>query len=394
MAPPAPADRLDQRVDQRADRVLGVGHGDGRHEGVPVGHLEGEAEPHQVVLDHETVGPGAGQAEHQPGRVDLVSGTVQHPQTLHIAAPAARRADELDGPAEQALAVQRQQPAGRVDAREDGPGRARRVRRVETALQPVRVQPLGAREHQRTLRVGGQRLVRARDEGVRAGRQRVRGQCGMEAEVRGPGLVHQQRCAGVVRRVGQAGHVGPGPGVARLHGEHGTRRGVGGERSADRVDRQPAGQPGHRVDGRRDPDRAQPGEHEPEQQRAVHGAGDDDLVAGPADRQRQRLVPVRRAGHREPAQVRAPELGRELLGVHQDAGRRAHRGQRTPQRQVTLDHPADELGRALVPGDHERHRPCPGRREAVVQVGDRGAVLVGHGAPPRRQPTPGGVAVR
>ena len=74
-------------------------------------------------------------------------------------------------------------------------GRAGRVGRLEGALQAVGVEPLGPRQHQGSLGVGGQRLVGARDEGVGAGGEGVRRQVRVEPEVRGPRLVDDQRHA-------------------------------------------------------------------------------------------------------------------------------------------------------------------------------------------------------
>ena len=65
------------------------------------------------------------------------------------------------------------------------------------------------------------------------------------------------------------------------------------ERLGDPVHRHAGRQPGLRVDVRPDPDRHQPGQHQAEEQRLVDGAGDDDLVAGLAHRQADRLVAVR-----------------------------------------------------------------------------------------------------
>ena len=172
--------------------------------------------------------------------------------------------------------------------------------------------------------------------------------------------------------------VRPGARVAGLDREHRAGTGVRGQGLSYGVDRQSAGQPGDRVDRRRHPDRAQPGQHEPEQQRTVHGARDDDLVAGLPDRQRQRLVAVRRAAHREPGPVRLPQLRGEGLCLGEHTGRRSHRREVPPQRQVAGDHRPDQVGRALVPRDHERSLPRTRRREGVVEVRDRGPVLVAH----------------
>ena len=68
---------------------------------------------------------------------------------------------------EQLLSVPFQQRPRRVGARRDAARRTRGCRGFESAIEPVGVDPLGVRQHQRRLRVRGQGLVRAGNQCVR-----------------------------------------------------------------------------------------------------------------------------------------------------------------------------------------------------------------------------------
>ena len=110
------------------------------------------------------------------------------------------------------------------------PGRAGGVRRLERAVQPRGIQPAGPGQHQRALGIGGQRLVRAGHHGVRARRDRVRRQIRVEAQVRGPRRVHDERDTGLVGGGRVAGEVaGRCP---RRTGHRGTPRRRPGARPA------------------------------------------------------------------------------------------------------------------------------------------------------------------
>jgi hypothetical protein len=84
---------------------------------------------------------------------------------------------------------------------------------LERPVQPGGVQAFGPGQQQRPLGAGGQRLVRAGDQRVGAGRDRVRRQVGVKAEVGRPGGVDDQRHPGLVRGLGVARQVTGGPDV-------------------------------------------------------------------------------------------------------------------------------------------------------------------------------------
>ena len=196
--------------------------------------------------------------------------------------------------------------------------------------------------------------MRAGHHGVRAGRQRVRRQPRVEAQVRGPGRVDQERHPGVVRGRRVPGQVAGRAHVGRVAEEHRARVRVAGQRVPHRADRDRAGQPGRRVHLRQHPHRVQAGQHEAEQQRAVQRPGDHDRPAGLARGQGERLVPVRRAGHREPAPVRAPQVRGPPLRVRQQLVGVLDGVHPAVQRRVALGHGAGEVAALLVAGDAHR----------------------------------------
>ena len=80
-------------------------------------------------------------------------------------------------------------------------------------------------------------------EGVGAERQRVLRQVGVEAEMRAPGAVHEQRHAGRPAALGDGGHVRQHAHVGRLRQEHRAGAGMRGQRVGDALGRHPAGRP-------------------------------------------------------------------------------------------------------------------------------------------------------
>ena len=160
---------------------------------------------------------------------------------------------------------------------------------------------------------------------------------------------------------GVPGQVAGGAHVGRVAEEHRARVRVAGQRVADRADRHRAGQPGRRVHLGQHPHRVQAGQHEAEQQRAVQRPGDHDRPAGLAGGQGERLVAVRRAGHREPAPVRAPQPRGPPLRVRQQLVGVLDRVHPAVQRRVALGHGAGQVVALLVPG-HAHRGQLAGRR--------------------------------
>ena len=323
--------------------------------GVAIAHLDRHARGDQVRLDQAAVRPGPGQQHHQLGRVH--AGPVEHVEAGHLAQPLAGRGQAAQQPAAQPLTVAGQQRPGGVDAGQDRPGRAGGVGGVERALQPGPVQPLGPGQHHRALGVGGQRLVRAGHQAVRARRDGVGRQVRMEAEIGGPGLVDDQRHPGLVRGPGVAGQVAGGADVGRVAQDHAAGVRVRGQRVPDRLHRHRGGQAGVRVDVRPDPHRPQARQHHAEQQRPVQRPGDDHFLARLAHGQAESLVAVGRSGHREPAPVRAPQRGRARLGVGPQPVGVLDGVQRAVERGVARHHRAHQVVALLVARRAHRQQP-------------------------------------
>ena len=348
-----PLHRGGEHLGERGDLVLVVGDRDDRDDRVAVGHLHRHPGREQVGLDGNPMCAGPGQQHDQLGRLN--ARPVENVEARHLPQPAAGRGHAAQQPGTQVLAVPRQQRPGRVGARHDRARRAGGVCRVERPLQPRRVQPLGPRHHQRGLSAGRQRLVRAGHHRVGAGGERVRRQVGVEAKVRRPGGVHDQRHPGLVRHGGVAGQVADRAHVGGIAEEHRASAGVLRQGRPHGLHGHRGREPRPRVHLRPDPYRAQPGEHQAEQQGPVQDPGDDDLLAGRADGQGQRLVAVRGPGHGEPAPVGTPQPCRPRLALDPQHVRMLDRVERAVQRRVAGDHIPDEIAALLVPGgDHRR----------------------------------------
>ena len=136
--------------------------------------------PHRVVLDLETVGPGRRERQHE---LRPVVG-VDDRKPFDAVHPLAEAGGQVERLREELLAPRRHQVPGPVQAREDGRGRARRVQEIEGLADPGQVEPVSLREEVGALREGRQRLVRRHDHCVRAEREAVRREPGVEAEVR------------------------------------------------------------------------------------------------------------------------------------------------------------------------------------------------------------------
>ena len=350
-----PLHRGDQLLGELRDLLLIVGHGHDGDQGVPIAHLHRHARGDQVGLHQAAVRPGPGQQHDQLGRVH--PGPVEHVEAGHLAQPLARRGQAAQQPPAQPLPLPGQQGPGGVDAGQDGSGRAGGMGGVEGALQPGPVQPLGPGQHHRALRVSGKRLVRAGHHGVGARRDGVGRQVRVEAEVGGPGLVDDQRYPGVVRGASVAGQVAGGAHVGGVAQDHAASARVRGQRVPHRLHRHRARQAGARVDLRPDPDRPQARHHQAEQQRSVQRPGDDHLLARLPDGQTERLVTVGRAGHGEPAPVRAPQRGRARLGVGPEAVGVLDGVQRAVERGVARDHGSHQVVALLVARRAHRHQP-------------------------------------
>jgi hypothetical protein len=171
-----------------------------------------------------------------------------------------------------------------------------------------------------------------------------------------PGGVHDQRHAGGVRGCRMRRDVRARTEVRRIAEHDAAGAGVRGERGLDGGGRHGTGQPGGGVQFGPDPHRPQPGQHDAEQQRAMQGTGDDDVLPGPAEGQNSGLIGVRRAAGRQPAPVHAPGGRRPLFSRHQQPAVLLHRVQARIQRHITAHHVTHQVRALLVTRDRERHR--------------------------------------
>jgi hypothetical protein len=198
--------------------------------------------------------------------------------------------------------------------------------------------------------------VRADDQRVRTQLERVPGQVGMEAEVRRPRRVDDQRDVVGVGRLREPGHVADRAEVRRVTDEHGSRVGVPREGLGDGRRGDAEGQPGVGVDLGSHPDRLEPGQHQTEQHRAVQGPADDHAVALAAEREGDGLVGVRGPAGGEPADVGPPQPGGPGLRLDEHSAGQLHGVQAGVQRDVAGDHVADQVVPLLVARDRERRR--------------------------------------
>jgi len=108
----------------------------------------------------------------------------------------------------------------------------------------------------------------------------MRRQIGMKAQVGRPGGVDDQGHPGLVRGPRVTRQVTGGPDIRRVAQDHAAGCWMRGQRVAHGLHRYRSGQPGALIDVRSHPDRPQASQHQPEQQRPVHGSGNDHLLAG------------------------------------------------------------------------------------------------------------------
>jgi hypothetical protein len=211
----------------------------------------------------------------------------------------------------------------------------------------------------RRLRERADDLVRRRQNGVGAQVQRARRQVRVEAEVRAPGLVDDQRHARRMAHRRARLHVGGHPVVGRRDDEDAARRSGQLDRGLERLGRDPVRHPQLVLVLRRHVGRDAAREHEPVDDAGVRVALHDDRGAQRRQRQRERVVALTRAVGEEPGAGRAVRLGGELLGALVG-------GRRRPE----VD-PVD-VGRHV---DHQRRLA---ERRAQAGIGARAALVPGH----------------
>ena len=151
-------------------------------------------------------------------------------------------------------------------------------------------------------------------------RSALTGSCRVEAEVRAPRLVDDQRHAMGVGHVGQRANVGDGSEVARGHDVRGCRVRVLDEAVLELVGGDAVGDPEVGVDRREGEERVESGQGEAVDHRGVHAALHDHLGAEPAQGEVGDQVALARAVRQEPRLAGAPRLRREARRAHERRG--------------------------------------------------------------------------
>ena len=249
--------------------------------------------------------------------------------------------------------------ARRVERREQQRGRRGRAQEPHRATDRADVDALAVDDVQhRALRERSDDLVRRREHRVRAQGRRAGRQVGMEAEVRAPCLIDDERHARRVADLGAAGDVGDHAVVRRRDEEDGTRvRGLL-QRPGDRRGRDPVGHAQLEVVLGSDERRDAAAEDEPVDDRRVRVALRDDLATERRQREAHRVVALGRAVREEPGAADAVGLGGEQL--------RALVGRRR----------GPDVDALEVLADVERQRPVA-EREAQPGVGADAALVAG-----------------
>ena len=169
----------------------------------------------QRVRDLVSGAARAADVDHDPHRV--VSGdpgppdqrSVDEADPLDRLELGSRHRDRLEHLVQQLLAVERELATGAVEREQQQRGRAGRPEQAQRARHPLGIDPAAQADVQH--RALGQRagdLVGARQHRVGALLERRRRQRLMEAEVRTPGLVDDERNARFMSHLGEPGDVG------------------------------------------------------------------------------------------------------------------------------------------------------------------------------------------
>ena len=209
----------------------------------------------------------------------------------------------------------------------------------------------------------------------------------MEAEVRTPRLVDDQRHGRLVCDLRQAGDVGRHPVVGRRDDERGARIGSGPQRPRERVRGDAVGDPERRVVLREHEARQATAQDEAVDDRSVRVALHDDPPAEPGQRQAQSVVALRGAVGQEPALAGAECARRHRLGPFVRGRRRTKVDPVDQLRYVggqgvdadRLDHARIGPAAALVARDVEAgrasERVCHDRveirRDGLLELGPR-----------------------
>ena len=278
---------------------------------------------------------------------------------------------------EQRLAVDRElAPRGveRGHQQRRGRGAARQPDHAGDRLGSTR--PVGADVQHRRLGERADDLVRRGEHGVGAELQRAGRQVGVEAEVRSPGLVDDQRHARRVADVRAALDVGCHPVVGRRDDEDAARRARLLDRELERLGRDAVRHPELVLVLGRDVRRDAAREHQAVDDAGVRVALHDDRRAERRERQRQCVVALARAVREEPGARGAVRLGGERLGPlvggrgrpevdPVDVGRHVDHQRRLAQRRAQAGVGARA---ALVPGHVEARRAAEGIAPDRIEV--------------------------
>jgi hypothetical protein len=181
------------------------------HEKVPL-VAEPERElplPHHPILGLVARDPEVRDVEQHLGLVHRVPGVAVEDFAPHdtdavdAGDRVARPPGQLQRVADELLAALRELAPGRIDARQDWTGRARRLEQIEAIVEAVRRHEAAVQEHERGLLEPGHGLVDAADRHIRAALDGGARHLRVEREVRTPGLVDHERLSGRVADLGK-----------------------------------------------------------------------------------------------------------------------------------------------------------------------------------------------
>ena len=188
---------------------------------------------------------------------------------------------------------------------------------------------------------------------------------------------------------GDCAEVGEDP--RRTTARRGRRRArpVARERLRDALGRDPDGQAGRGVDLGPHPDRLEPGEHEPREDRLVQVPRHDHRSPGPARRERERLVSLRRAVDAEAAEIGAPERRGEPLRLAEQVPLHVEVVGAGRQGEVVVQHVVGEVRGALVARRRERRdRRSSARYASAASASGRVGLIHARFLPRPRGPRP------
>ena len=317
-----------QRGKQGVDRFPGVSR---RHEAQNIVHIA-ELDFQIVMLAQPILGLVSGNAEvtdvnRQLGRIVIV----RRLAAQYFVADAVQPGNLVDflsgvpGKPECMLrelaAVKRQVAAGRVERTQQNIGGRCRGQHADDRLHAVRIDAARAHVQHRALRHGAAELVHAGGGHIGAGLHRGNRQLLMEMNEHAVRFVDKHRNIVFVYEIDDFLQVCADAEIGRIDDDDRFRVRVPVQGAAHRAGRNAVIDAEILVACGRNEDRPRAGENDGGHNRFVHVARHDDFVARRADGKDHRHDGAARSLHREVRIIGAEGVGRQLLGLLDDAGR-------------------------------------------------------------------------